>query len=71
MKKCFRNFLKNNIYHVCLVPEVDAVFVSCSYLNISVDPDSLLLGGGAVKPPMAPASDLFSSSYLEMVKDLH
>ena len=35
-----------NVYHVCLVPEVDAAFVSCSNLNVSIDPDSL--GGGAV-----------------------
>ena len=27
--------------------------------------------GGAVQPPTAPALDVFSSSYLEMVRDLH
>ena len=44
--KMFKIFLKN-IYHVWLAYEVDAVFVSCSYLNVSIDPDSLQLGGGA------------------------
>ena len=46
MKKCLKFFLKN-VYRVCLVPEVDAAFVSCSNLNVSIDPDSLQLGGGA------------------------
>ena len=50
---------------------MDAGFVSFSYSKFTVDPESLPLGGGAVQPPTAPASDIFSSSYLEMVRDLH
>ena len=45
MNSYFKKIFKN-VYRVCLAPEVDAAFVSCSILNVSIDPDSL--GGGAV-----------------------
>ena len=50
---------------------MDAGFISFSYSKFTADPESLWLGGGAVQPPTAPTSDVFSLLYLEMVRDLH